>query len=254
MLTALLLALAAYFLVPALQPFLIGGARQNYRGISIPSSLGLAFVFPTVFALIVHFPSQRHAPLFAAALLVFTVLGLIDDFCGDSVKGFGGHFAPGGLSTGILKAVGGFAMSVALGAALAAVWWQIPLNALLMALSANFLNLLDLQPGRAGKAFLLLIFPLLAAGGSALRPALWLAGAVAGYLFWDLRESAMMGDAGSNALGAGLGLAAAAALPPAAKIAAAVGLVFLNLAAEKTSFSRVIEENRVLNFLDRLGR
>ena len=64
----------------------------------------------------------------------------------------------------------------------------------------------------------------------------------------------MMGDTGSNPLGATLGLAAVMVLPQTAKTILALVLVGLNLLAERISFSRVIEDNRLLDFLDRLGR
>ena len=68
--------------------------------------------------------------------------------------------------------------------------------ALLVALSANALNQLDTRPGRALKAYLLaaaVVRRAASAWPSCLLP-------------YDLREMGMLGDAGSNALGALLGL------------------------------------------------
>ena len=68
-------------------------------------------------------------------------------------------------------------------------------GALLVGLAANALNQLDTKPGRALKAYALAAVPL----GAPLLPAVMLAP-------YDLREMAMLGDSGSNALGALLGL------------------------------------------------
>ena len=70
-------------------------------------------------------------------------------------------------------------------------------GALLVGLAANVLNQLDTRPGRALKAYL-------AAGRSCFGAPL-VPGAVL-LAPYDLREMAMLGDAGSNALGAMLGL------------------------------------------------
>lgn len=254
MLIPSVLIAAAYFFVPILLPMWQGLEKENYRGVPVASGLGLAFIFPTVLALIFHLPHQKHAPVFLATILVFTLLGLLDDFLGNGAKGFRGHFAPGRISTGALKAVGGVFTAGAVSYLIASSWWQLLIDALLITLGANFLNLLDLRPGRAGKGFVFFSLVLLPLARGTVAPLLWLTGAVLGYLPWDLKEKAMMGDAGSNALGAALGLAAALVLPRFAKIIVAAVLVALNLLAEKVSFSGMIANNRILNFLDRLGR
>ena len=69
-------------------------------------------------------------------------------------------------------------------------------GALLVGLAANALNQLDTRPGRALKAYLV---------GCVSSPVRRSATAVL-LLPYDLREMAMLGDAGSNALGALLGL------------------------------------------------
>ena len=67
-------------------------------------------------------------------------------------------------------------------------------GAVLVAGSANLLNQLDTKPGRALKAYIGAAFALDAPLGLAVL-----------LLPYDLRERVMMGDAGSNALGALLG-------------------------------------------------
>jgi hypothetical protein len=70
---------------------------------------------------------------------------------------------------------------------------------------------------------------------------------------FDLRQRAMLGDTGANALGAVVGLGLAAALPGAGRIAAIVILAALNLASERWSFSKIIASTPWLSYLDRLG-
>jgi hypothetical protein len=70
----------------------------------------------------------------------------------------------------------------------------------------------------------------------------------------DLRELAMLGDGGSNALGFAAGLGLYDILPPVWVAVAAALAVGLNVLAETRSFSRVIESQPALRWLDRLGR
>jgi uncharacterized membrane protein len=67
---------------------------------------------------------------------------------------------------------------------------------------------------------------------------------------YDTRERGVLGDAGSNAMGALAGylLALVFAWVPLALVALAV--VALNLLSERVSFSEVIEGNRLLSWLD----
>ena len=64
----------------------------------------------------------------------------------------------------------------------------------------------------------------------------------------------MLGDAGANALGALLGVAAAASLPRPARVALLAGIAGLTAASEKVSFTAVIERTPALKWLDMLGR
>ena len=64
----------------------------------------------------------------------------------------------------------------------------------------------------------------------------------------------MLGDAGANALGAFLGVAAGANLPRPARVALLAGIAGLTAASEKVSFTAVIERTPALRWLDMLGR
>ena len=145
------------------------------------------------------------------------MLGLVDDLLGGrrpagaaadpgAPRGLRGHAraaARGDVSTGLLKALGalGLALYVLAGDGRSAGEYLVGVGVLV--LSTNLFNLLDLRPGRAGKAFVVLGVVLtlgswdtyaLQALGLFIGPALVL-------LPYDLRERAMLGDAGSNVAG-----------------------------------------------------
>ena len=249
--------IASYALVPALQPILGQKQEKNYAGHQVPTGLGLTFVFSAVLGWMA-FPDVMQGQWPAVVVVLgFGLLGLIDDLLGDRMqRGFRGHlsaFVQGRLTTGALKAFGGAVLALLVARLTRAGVGFAVIQALLMVLMANFINLLDLRPGRAGKVVVCLSLPLVLIG-SKTHWLLVLIGAVIGYLPWDLREKAMMGDTGANALGAALGFAMAASLPVWLQIAILLALAFLNLASERVSFSRIIAQNRVLRWLDELGR
>ncbi len=129
---------------------------------------------------------------------------------------------------------------------------DVLLGAGVIAGTANLVNLLDLRPGRALKASLIIGAPLLgtAAGGLVAGPA----GAAGALLREDLGEQIMLGDAGANALGALLGVALAARTGPVGRAALLAGIAGLTAASEKVSFTKVIESTPGLRELDALGR
>ncbi len=112
-------------------------------------------------------------------------------------------------------------------------------------------NLFDLRPGRATKAALAAGTAGAVRGGTLGAAVL---GAAAALLPEDLAERAMLGDAGANALGAALGVAAAARASRGGLAAMAVLLVGLTAASEKVSFTKVIAATPPLRRIDELGR
>ena len=112
-----------------------------------------------------------------------------------------------------------------------------------MALAANLFNQLDTAPGRALKPYLILA-PLVRAP---LLPAVLIAP-------YDLREMTMLGDAGSNALGALLGLSSVDRFTGRGRKLAIAALAGLNLLGETRSFGALIERSPFLSKVDRLGR
>ncbi len=120
-------------------------------------------------------------------------------------------------------------------------------GALLVGLAANAVNQLDTRPGRALKAF---GFGTLLLGGAPKR-ALAVAVLLAPY---DLKEMAMLGDAGSNAFGAVLGFSSVERLTGFGRWSAIGALGLMTLAGERRSLGAAIEAAPVLRDLDRLGR
>lgn len=202
--------------------------------------------------------SGDHAGLVIAALGFFA-LGLLDDRAdAGHARGFRGHLkalGQGRLTGGAIKAAGGAAVAL-----VAASLWErnlgpALLDAGIVALAANLVNLLDLRPGRATKSFLPL-WVLLAAtswGSAYVVLSLPVAGAAAVWLGPDLRERGMLGDAGANLLGAVLGAGAALTLGTAARLVVLIVLATLTVVSERWSFSSVIEGIGPLRWVDRLG-
>lgn len=223
------------------------------------------------------------APVFAAPLFLVAgifALGLFDDAFGDATsRGIRGHLralARGEFTTGTLKLAGigalafvqtsALAFDNGIGAGTVLLTWS--LATVTVSGAANAVNLLDLRPGRALKGYGLLIalacvaMGLDARQGWASPAAAWTAAVSLGVLLagpllasWrlDVRRHAMLGDAGANAAGALAGYFLALALPLPMLAVAAAALVAVNLAAEKVSFTDVIERNAVLRALDGLG-
>ena len=194
-----------------------GPLGVNYRGLRLPLAGWV----------------ERRASSDPGITLV-TLLGFLDDVYGGSERGFRAHVRAR-RTTGVLKAVG---------IPLVGLWRTRSVSgALLVALSANFLNQLDTRPGRCLKAYLVAAVPLRAPLGRAVL-----------LLPYDLAERTMLGDAGSNALGAMLGLKSVDRFHGWHRWAAIGTLAGLNLLGERTSIGRLVERTPGLRELDRLGR
>jgi UDP-GlcNAc:undecaprenyl-phosphate GlcNAc-1-phosphate transferase len=276
-------AIAARASYAALRAWPPGGAptwtRVNHRGEPVTLLAGPAVALGGVAgaALVPGLGTPEAAALIVAGTGA-AAFGGYDDLAGDGAsKGFRGHLgalARGELTTGAVKLAGIGATGVA--AALigsgrrsrpgrrTAATADMIIDAGLIAGGANLLNLFDLRPGRAIKVAmaaggLLAASPGGRAGGGTGRAggpgglaAAPVAAAIA-LLPDDLAERAMLGDAGANAVGAMLGVAATA-LPRPARLAALAGIVGLTAASERVSFTKVIERTGPLRWLDMLGR
>jgi UDP-N-acetylmuramyl pentapeptide phosphotransferase/UDP-N-acetylglucosamine-1-phosphate transferase len=174
-------------------------------------------------------------------------------------RGWRGHARAalrGELSTGTLKAAGSlglalFAMSFD---GLSKPRWLLAVGVLVLA--TNVFNLLDLRPGRAIKAFVLLGAGL-TLGSLDARP-LWSLGLFAAPALvaglYDLRERAMLGDTGANLLGALAGLWLVLTLSQGGQLIALALLVAITLYGELRSISALVERTPGLRALDSWGR
>jgi glucosyl-3-phosphoglycerate synthase len=169
-----------------------------------------------------------------AAVAAVAAVGLADDLWSGPERGLRAHLRAGS-TTGVLKLV--VIPTVAL------LRTRSVTGALLAALSANVLNQLDTAPGRALKAYLAAA----ALTGAPARLAVLL-------LPYDLREMAMLGDAGSNALGLMLGLKSVDRLTGRGRAVAVCALAGLTLLGERRSLGALIAGTPVLRRLDALGR
>jgi hypothetical protein len=193
-----------------------GPSGVNHRGLRLP--------------LIGWIVGLRRDPGVAAV----AAIGLADDLWSGSERGFRAHLGRGN-TTGVLKLVG-----IPLVGILATRRFS---GGLLVGLAANFLNQLDTRPGRALKAYLLAA-PFVGAP----------VGAAVSLAPYDLREMAMLGDSGANALGAMLGLSSVSKFTGRGRWAAIGALAGLTLLGETRSLGKLIERTPVLRELDALGR
>jgi glucosyl-3-phosphoglycerate synthase len=168
------------------------------------------------------------------AVAAVGAIGLADDLWSGPERGFRAHLRSG-RTTGVLKLVGIPAIGL--------IATRRISGALLVGLAANALNQLDTRPGRALKAYLVAALPLDAPVGIAVL-----------LLPYDLREMAMLGDAGSNALGAMLGLNSVERFTGRGRWAAIGALAGFTLLGERTSIGRLIERTPGLSWVDGLGR
>lgn len=238
--------------------------RTNHRGEPITLLEGPAFVAGAgaAAAVLPGLPVRVRAAVLTA-VAGSGALGAYDDLYGaTSSKGFKGHLsalAKGEVTSGAVKILGIGVTGLAAAALTSRGPVDTAVNGALVAGGANLANLFDLRPGRAIKVGLLTGAPLLAAGlwRDAPVPATLAAlpiGAAVALLPEDLGERAMLGDAGANALGALLGLAASVALGRPGRLAVLGTVVALTAASEKVSFTKFIAGNPVLNRIDLLGR
>jgi hypothetical protein len=168
------------------------------------------------------------------AVAAIAALGLADDVWSGPERGFRAHLRSG-RTTGVLKLLGIPAIGL--------LATRRVSGALLVGLAANALNQLDTRPGRALKAYLAAALAVDAPVGIAVL-----------LLPYDLREMAMLGDAGSNALGALLGLKSVERFTGRGRWVAIGALAGLTLLGERISLGAWIERTPGLSWLDRLGR
>jgi UDP-N-acetylmuramyl pentapeptide phosphotransferase/UDP-N-acetylglucosamine-1-phosphate transferase len=80
------------------------------------------------------------------------------------------------------------------------------------------------------------------------------AGALAVFLVWELREQVMLGDTGAGLVGAVLGVGAVSSVGRFGLVVLVAVLFGLTLLSEFLSFTRLIEGVPPLRWVDELGR
>jgi UDP-N-acetylmuramyl pentapeptide phosphotransferase/UDP-N-acetylglucosamine-1-phosphate transferase len=245
---------AAFVIGRLTPPF---GTRPNYRARPValagPACVALLLAGGVAVRAFATGRTARSGVVAFGAVLLAGGVGIYDDLHGDAqAKGLAGHLRAlrrGRVTSGAVKMAFIGLAGVLAGLLLDGPHPRALADVVLVAGTANLLNLFDLRPGRALKVAALAALPL--AGGPLGG---LVCGVAAGLLPDDLRERRMLGDGGANALGAALGVALAARLrTPIAVVVAAV-VVALTLASERVSFSRVVDAVAPLRWADRLGR
>jgi len=250
-----------------------GLVRTNYRGASLAFPLGAVLATAALVALAPLAFLNDRADLdllspdlrqWMPYLLGVVFLGFLDDALGrgevaDAPRGWRGHtraLRSGTLSTGAVKALGALALAAYVVSGRGLESWRYVADVALLILATNLFNLLDLRPGRAEKALALLAVGL-CLGAWTFAP-LELLGIFAGPALvgaaFTLRERAMLGDTGSNLLGAVGGVWLLTTLGPDARLIALAVVAGLTIYGELRSISATIESVPPLRWLDSLGR
>ncbi|MGL5642922.1 MAG: glycosyl transferase [Paraclostridium sp.] len=259
--------LVTYTVMPFFRNMLISSnvIRPNYKKDMIPVSMGLVFL-PTIVIngiILIYFTknyeSLVYVFMYLFGLLAMCLAGILDDIIGNrDVSGLKGHFKSlfkGNLTTGGFKALFGGFIGLTISVAISKNMVDIVINTLIISLSTNLMNLLDLRPGRAIKVYLAIALALiLTLVGYPKGLLLILLPSVLVYFIDDLKAKAMMGDTGSNVLGISIGILIAIGYARPIRLGWLAFLVFIHILTEKYSLTKIIENNKVLNFIDKLGR
>jgi UDP-GlcNAc:undecaprenyl-phosphate GlcNAc-1-phosphate transferase len=267
-------AVAAFLLGPWLADMAANGlTRENYRGRRVAFPAGAPMLACSLVALAPLAVLDDRADLdlldpelrrWIVYVLGVALLGLLDDALGrgaatDTARGWRGHARAvlgGRFSTGAIKAVGALALAAYAASGRGQEGLDYVRDLALLLLATNLFNLLDLRPGRAEKAFVLLLAGLCLGAWTA-EP-LELLGVFIGPVVvvgvFTLRERAMLGDTGSNLIGALAGVAMLVALGEDGRWVALALVTALTIYGEFRSISSAVESIPPLRWIDSLGR
>ena len=259
--------LGTYAIIPLFRSLLIESnvLRPNYKKDMIPVSMGIVFLPMLIINAIIlayfttNFKDMLHIFIFLFGLVSMFFAGILDDIIGNrDVSGLKGHFKSllnGKLTTGGFKALFGGFIGLVISIAISKNIYDIVINTLIIALSTNLMNLLDLRPGRAIQGYLVISIVLLFTLGEYTRNLLLLIFPnVIAYFNQDLKAKAMMGDTGSNVLGISIGILFVMGYSLKVRLIWLAFLIFIHILTEKYSLTKIIENNKFLNFIDKLGR
>ena len=265
---------AAVALGPWLADMLRAGlARTNYAGREVAFPAGAPLIACSLIALAPLAVLDDRADLdlldpelrrWIVYVLGVALLGLLDDALGrghadDTDRGWRGHAAAvlaGRFSTGAIKAVGALALAAYATSGLGRQGIDYVADLALLLLATNLFNLLDLRPGRVEKVFVALLAGLCLGAWTA-QP-LELLGIFIGPVLvvgvFTLRERAMLGDTGSNLVGALAGVAMLVTLGGTGRWIALALVASLTIFGEFRSISKTVESIPPLRWIDSLGR
>jgi UDP-GlcNAc:undecaprenyl-phosphate/decaprenyl-phosphate GlcNAc-1-phosphate transferase len=250
-----------------------GLVRENYRGAQLAFPLGAVLAAAALVALAPLAFLNDRADLdlldpelrrWLPYLLGIAFLGFLDDALGQGAaasapRGWRGHWRAlreGSLSTGAIKAIGALALAAYVVSGRGLESWRYVVDVALLILATNLFNLLDLRPGRAEKGLALLGVGL-CLGAWTLAP-IELLGIFAGPVLvgaWlTLGERAMLGDTGSNLIGAVAGVWLLTILGGDGRLVALAIVLALTIYGELRSISATIDSVPPLRWLDSLGR
>ncbi|MET9385092.1 hypothetical protein ABZY09_29470 [Streptomyces sp. NPDC002928] len=206
--------------------------RTNYVGRTVELYAGPAS------ALAAAVGAARIRPAAGLAVAAAGVCGAYDDVAGDDRRGFRAHLRAlrdGEVTSGAVKLFGISGAGLVAGALLKERPLDKVLAGIVIAGAAHFVNLVDVRPGRAAGAVLVLAAPGLLRKGPGAELAAVAVGAAAAVLPDDLGERVMIGDAGAHALGAVLGAAVVAANGRAGLAAHAAAVVAAAVCGDRVS-------------------
>ncbi|MBP1988993.1 hypothetical protein [Paenibacillus eucommiae] len=287
LLNLVILFAAGRWLLPVCLRFLVAHNRleSNYLKAFIPTGTGvfiwlLAAFQEMLYTVVARLPVPEiqgvmqqisfHV-IYTTAITIIFIIGWTDDILGyKAVKGFRGHWRKwseeGTVTTGLVKVFGVGAVSV---------WfvlqipffnviplWHFIIKTALLILITNGYNLLDVRPGRALKAYILLAIVLfIGLKGLPSEVLHFLLPVMLPVLIGvvlifpgDIQGKHMLGDTGANLLGFSLGCWLIMGAPIWLELVVLLLLLILHVLAEVSSVSRLIERNRVLHWIDRWGR
>lgn len=268
-----LIIVVSYLLTKTLIPQLVNLLwtgniiKNNWQGERIPMACGIIIPFVVsicgIIPLMININSGDvgfaiNWAVCVSAVYATALVGFIDDILGDgNNKGLKGHFLclyyNKRLTTGVIKAFSISMIAFWVVFILKSNGYDFFINFLLLVLMVNFINLLDLRPGRALKG----VMGLLCISIPTLFFQNWLIAVVIGLLLayapYDFQAKAMLGDTGSNSLGMITGLLILQT-DVWLKSSLLIFLVLIHLISEKYSLSSLINQNRFLKWIDELGR
>lgn len=260
--------------------------KKNHRGEKVLNSAGIIIPFiiflSLSFILLIQGVAKNIFQIYMLDLIYLIIilsmglgtLGFIDDLWGDrKILGFKGHFKElifkGKLTTGALKAIGGGAICIVISKEFSTDMVSLIVNAVILAFFVNFINLMDVKPGRAIKMFLFLgmlgfcSFIYISYNGNIIlniASSIWviwglILGPLIALFVYELKEIIMLGDAGSNIMGGILGITFLSAFHQPTIRFVVLGILFIiHVYAEKKSISDIINNVAFLKNIDEMGR